>query len=208
MNRSLRRAARTARILAGHVGRLRDTLDLLRERLREAVARAVGQAAAGAAQDAVESLLVESPSASGPPADPYYRPSPGGWYDPDRDRSPSWDDDRHDSYRRDPDDDFEEGPPGRDESPAPAQSAGRRWGLALAVGCQAAAWQLRRSVGRLAALKALGVGLASTLAAYVAGPVLVASAGLAGSALALAALSDAARGWAAALFGVGTRLQT
>ena len=43
----------------------------------------------------------------------------------------------------------------------------------------------------------------TTLAAYVAGPVLLASAGLAGSALALAALSDAARGWAAALFGLG-----
>ena len=57
MNRSLRWAARTARLLAGHVGRLRDTLELLRERLREVVARAVGQSAAGAAQDAVHSLL-------------------------------------------------------------------------------------------------------------------------------------------------------
>ena len=209
MNRSLRWAAKAARILAGHVGRLRDTLDLLRERLREAVARAVGQAAAGAAQDAVESLLAESPSPSVPPADPYYaRPSSGGWYDPDRHRPPSWDDDPDDPYRRQEDDGYEERPLDGGDSPPPVQSPGRRWGLALAVGCQAAAWQLRRGVGRLAALKALGLGLASALAAYVAGPVLLASAGLAGSALALAALSDAARSWAAALFGVGRRLQT
>ena len=206
MNRSLRWAAKTARMLAGHVARLKDTLDLIRERLREAVARAVGQAAAGAAQEAVESLLTTSPTESIPPVDPYYaRPSSGGWYDHDRHPSQSWDDDPDDPYRRRQDDDFEETSSAGGPS---SSSAGRRWGLALAVGCQAAAWQLRRSVGRLAALKALGLGVASTLAAYVAGPVLLASAGLAGSALALAALSDAARGWAAALFGVGTKRQT
>ena len=73
------------------------------------------------------------------------------------------------------------------------------------MGCQATAWWLRREAGRFTTLMALGVGLASTLAAYVAGPVLGAGAGLAGSALALAALSDAARSGAAALFGFGRR---
>ncbi len=204
MNRSLRWAARTARLLAGHVGRLHDTLELLRERLREAVARAVGQSAAGAAQDAVESLLTESPTESIPAADPYYpRPSSAGWYDPDRRRSPSWDDDPDDPFCRDRDDRLDEGPPEGEASPPPA--TGRRWGLALAVGCQATAWWLRREAGRFTALKALGFGLASTLAAYFAGPVLWAGAGLAGSALALAALSDAARSGAAALFGFGRR---
>ncbi len=200
MNRSLRWAARTARILAGHVGRLHDTLEIL----REAVARAVGQSAAGAAQDAVQSLLTESPTESIPPADPYYpRPSSAGWYDPDR-RSPSWDDDSDDPYRRRQDDAYEERPDGGD-SPSPSPSGGRRWGLALAVGCQATAWWLRREADRFTTLKALGIGVASTLAAYVAGPVLWAGAGLAGSALALAALSDAARSGAAALFGFGRR---
>ncbi len=206
MNRSLRWAARTARILAGHVGRLHDTLEILRERLREAVARAVGQAAAGAAQDAVQSLLAESAAQRIPPDDPYYpRPSSAGWYDPDRRRSPSWDDDSDDPYRRRQDDEYEERPSDGGDSPAPSPSAGRRWGLALAVGCQATAWWLRREAGRFTTLKALGVGLASALAAYVAGPALWAGAGLAGSALALAALSDAARSGAAALFGIGRR---
>src|ERR1700676_2587775 len=202
MNRSLRWAARTARLLAGHVGRLRDTLELLRERLREAVARAVGQTAAGAARDAVHSLLAHSP------ADPdwsdrpsYARPSSGTWADPDYRDYPPGREEGTDPYRPPPDEDAEDPP--AEESPPARANAGRRWDLALAVGCQAAAWQLRRAAGRFTALKAVGVGLASTPAASVAGPVLWAGAGLAGSALALAALSDAARSGAAALFGVG-----
>ena len=77
-----------------------------------------------------------------------------------------------------------------------------RWGLALTAGLQAAAWWLRGRPGRLAALAALGVGAAAALAAYVAGPLLAAGAGLAGSALTLAALTDAARS-SAALFWPG-----
>ena len=120
----------------------------------------------------------------------------------------AWRDPRDDPWADDPDDYYEaRSYAGRDEqgaaaSPEPSPEAvGRRWGLALAVGCQAAAWWLRRKTGRLAALTAAGVGLASALVAYVAAPALAAAAGLAGSALTLAAMSDAARCGAAALYG-------
>ena len=65
--------------------------------------------------------------------------------------------------------------------------------------------ELRRKTGRFTALAAAGVGLASAVAAYVVAPALAAGAGLASSALTLAALSDAARCGAAALCGAGAR---
>src|SRR5437588_357108 len=74
-------------------------------------------------------------------------------------------------------------------SPAAAPRGGRLC-RALAAGCQAAGWWLRRRPGPLPLLTALGVGLAAGLAALVSGP---AGAGVAGAALALLALADAAR---------------
>ena len=165
MNRSARWAARTARALAGHIDRLRDTLELLGERLRDAVARAVGQGVAGAAQDAVRSLLDDPylPSASVEDR-PFARRPAAAWRDP-----------RDDPWADDPDDYYEaRSYAGRDEQDAASEpspeTVGRRWGLALAVGCQAAAWWLRRKTGRLVTLTAAGVGLASALVAYVAAP--------------------------------------
>jgi hypothetical protein len=140
MNRSLRWAARAARALAGHVNRLRATLDPLAARLREAVARAVGQSVADAALDAVHALLAEAPAEPFPAAaTSYARPSPHLWQDPEYRAAPSWRDDPDDMYRPPPDEDDEE--VWREGAPAaPPAPAGRRWGLALAVGCQAAAW--------------------------------------------------------------------
>src|SRR4029077_13582982 len=78
-------------------------------------------------------------------------------------------------------------------SVAPAPHGGRL-SRALAAGCQAAAWWLRRRPGPLSVLAALGVGLAAALAALFGGP---AGAGVAGTALALLALADTARSGAA-----------
>jgi hypothetical protein len=201
MNRSLRWAARTAHALAGHLNRLRDTLDLLSERLRDAIARAVGQHVAGAAQEAVESLLADTLPDSVPLApSSYARSASHYWQDPGGRATRSWQDEPDDPYRPMSEEDREEDWP---EAHRPTSATpGRRWGLALAVGCQTAAWWLRRQTGRFAALAAVGVGLASTVVAFLTGPVLLAGADLAGSALTLAALSDAARFGAAVLFGV------
>ena len=58
---------------------------------------------------------------------------------------------------------------------------------ALAVGCQAVAWWLRRQAGRVTAFATLGIGLVASGVAFVAGI------GLAQSALHLLSLADAMR---------------
>ena len=92
MKRSIRWAAKTAHALAGHIARLRDTLDLLGDRLREAVARAVSQSVAGAAQDAVHSLLTEAPVAYAPPYNQssFSHPSARWWADHADEERAAW----------------------------------------------------------------------------------------------------------------------
>jgi hypothetical protein len=51
-----------------------------------------------------------------------------------------------------------------------------RWRQALAIGCSAAAWHLRRQVNRVSSLATFGLGLASAVGAYVIGPALIVSA--------------------------------
>jgi hypothetical protein len=199
MNRSMRWAARTARALAGHIDRLRDTLELLGEGLRKTVARAVGQTVAGAAQDAIHSLLTKSPAIPGPGAtSPFDRQPRDPWTDQDPGTYPTWRDGPGGCYGPTAGNDIDE----YAAEPAP-DSPGRRWGLALAVGCQTAAWWLRRQTGHFASVAAVGVGMAAALAAYISGPALVAAVGLSSRALSLARLIDAARAWAAAKFGIG-----
>jgi hypothetical protein len=212
-------AANAARSLAAHLDRLGDTLDRLNGRLREAVAEAVSGSTAGAVKDAVLAAMLAQDVAPAYEPQGYrtsYRPyeqSPyrDGQYRPNRDEDPyrpAW---QRDPYAADDDDPDRYEPEARvddsvpQHSPEPSPEAvGRRWGQALAVGCQAAAWWLRRkSNGRFAGLAALGVGAVAGVAAYFVGPVLAAGAGLAGSALSLNLLSDAARNGAALLFGVG-----
>ena len=74
--------------------------------------------------------------------------------------------------------------------PPSAEACQSRWRQALAVGCQATAWWLRRRTGGRAVLAGLGVGLASALAVYLGGALALAGASLAGSALTLLALSN------------------
>jgi hypothetical protein len=173
-------SGRAAQVLSGHIDRLRYTLGALGERLRASISQAIGGTVAGAVQDAVY-LLLEAPDEP---------PSPSS-----RDRSlrPAWrgPEDEEWPWYEDRDDQDDDAPREAINASAAAEApAGRgRWGAALAVGCQAAAWWLRREAGRFAGLKAVGVGLLSALTAYVAGPVVVAGVCLAHSALSLQALA-------------------
>jgi hypothetical protein len=215
MSRTKSWTAKAARSLSGHLERLRETLDRLHGRLREAVAEAVSGGAAEAVKDAVITALLASEASSAYEA-PTYRTSSAA-YDPPRYRygsswspaedpyRPSW---QHDPYDDDPD---RYAPGESDEptaeplSPLASEAVGRRFGQAMAVGCQAAAWWLRRkSNARYSALAAVGVGAAAGATAYFAGPVLAAAAALAGSTLGLTALTRAARHGAAVLFGTAS----
>jgi hypothetical protein len=199
---------RAGRVVAGQVGRLHATLERLAGEVRAAIARAVGQATGDAAREALRVIL------NGPPDRPSYgRPEDrdGGWGSP---RRPTWPATRpyepyaRDPYEPDPDDDPEEDRWRRDaededdDPPADEPGAARRpgrWSRAVAVGCQAAGWWLRRHPGPLALLAAVGVGLAAGVATLVSSPLVAGASAVAVSVLGLLALADAARaasGWA------------
>jgi hypothetical protein len=69
------------------------------------------------------------------------------------------------------------------------------------VGLHAAAWWLRRRVGRRPVLTALGAGLATALATYRGGPLADAAVGVAASALSLLSLAEAVQAGADTLAG-------
>ena len=156
---------RVGRLVADQVGRLHAALERLAGEVRAAIARAVGQATGEAAREALRVIL------DGPPDRPgYERPEDrdGGWGQP---RRPTWPAPRaydpyaRDPYERDPDDDpdedrrhrlrqdEDEDPPA--EEPVAAQRPGS-WSRAVAVGCQAASWWLRRHPGRFSLIAAAG----------------------------------------------------
>ena len=193
---------RAGRVVAGQVGRLHAMLERLAGVVRAAIARAVGQATGDAAREALRVIL------DGPPDRPSYeRPGDrdGGWGQP---RRPTWpatrpyDPHERDPYEPDPDDDPEEDLGHRyaedeeDSPPADEAVAARRpgrWSRAVAVGCQAAGWWLRRHPGPLALLAAVGVGLAAGVATLVSSPLVAGASAVAVSVLGLLALADAAR---------------
>jgi hypothetical protein len=205
-------AARAARSLSTHLDRLHQTLDRLHGRLREAVAEAVSGGTAVAVKDAILTAMLspEAPAyeppryqtASRPYEQQRYR---DGSYRSDNPYRSSWErdpyEDDQDSYERDEIDD-----PTPAASPQqPSEPVGRRFGQAIAVGCQAAAWWLRRkNNSRYASLLAIGVGAAASVAAYFVGPVIATAAALAGSTMSLTAMTDAACRGAAILFGVAS----
>jgi hypothetical protein len=176
-----------ARRLAAHGDRLHAALSALAGRLREAVAQAVGSTVAGAVREALQAVVATPPAG---PAPLRQRPPPlfpawGAPYGPDDD--PYADDDPRpeDGPADEPDPAPARAGAGRPVAAPPAAAPRRgRWQQALAVGCQAAAWWLRRQAGRGAALAALGLGLVAAAAAFTAG------AGLAGAALGLLTLAD------------------
>jgi hypothetical protein len=207
--------AKAAHSLSAHLDRLRETLDRLHGRLREAVAEAVSGGAANAVKDAVLAAMLASEVSSAYEAQTYRTSSAA--YDPPRYRyGSSWNNSTEDTYRpsweRDPYDDPDRyepdeinEPTSQSLSPSAPEAVGRRFGQAIAIGCQAAAWWLRRkSNARYSALAAVGVGAAAGATAYFVGPVIAAAAALAGSTLGLTALSQAARHGAAVLFGAAS----
>ncbi len=144
-----------SRSLAQRLDRLRDTLDGLRDRLRQAVTERVGETVAGAVRDALQVVL------AGPLAPIPVPYPPTGW----RYRDPEYDDElddlpddhrSHGLYAEDLDDDFDDRDHDRSSRSPVTQP---RWSDALATGCQAAAWCLRRP--KQVPLLALGVGLAA-----------------------------------------------
>jgi hypothetical protein len=179
------------RLLRRHLDRLQTSLETLGERLRDAVSRVVGEAVADAVREVVR-LLISLPTTVPPTHSPSVHREEWerrSWHDPDR---RSWDDEDEDLIP-----DYEEvaSTSQRDDLPGPA-----RWSPAMAVGCQAAAWWLRRQTGRFPVLTTMGLGLTAALAAYAAGPLVVAGgAGLLGAALGLMRLVEGVESGAAAL---------
>jgi hypothetical protein len=195
---------RTAgRLVADQVRRLHAALERLAGEVRAAIARAVGQAAGEAVREALRVILdgpPGRPAADDPPDDrqglwgePRRRtwPAPAyGPYAPDPDDTDPDDADDHADRRPFPSDE----PPAA-EGPAGPPNAGA-WSRAVATGCQAAGWWLRRHPGRFAPAVALGVGLAAGAVTLLGGPCAAAWSALADAALGVLALADAA--WSAA----------
>jgi hypothetical protein len=185
----LKRARRT---LTSHVDRLQETLTVLTIRVRDTVAQAVSNNLANAIREAVHALFTDTEPSRVEPS--YYQSSP---YRP----CPTWGEpDRYDREAYDGDLPAEDGSSDQTrgwrevecEAPEVITSPGApqhrvRWNGALAVGCQTAAWWLRRQVTRVPTLAALGIGMLATGVAFVAGI------GLAESALNLLGLADAMR---------------
>jgi hypothetical protein len=190
---------RAGRLLAAHVRRLRLALARLAAEVRAAVARAVGQATGDAVRDALRVILDGPPVEQAPARDPPEEIE-GVWGQPRQRRWPASPyPERYDPYglpQRETDylEDHQDLEP--DEDPAPegpeAPPAGA-WSRAVAVGCQAAGWWLRRHPGPLALLAAVGIGLAAGLAALAGGPLVAGGWAAAAAALAALALADAAR---------------
>jgi hypothetical protein len=187
------------RLVSAQIGRLRAALERLAGEVRAAVARAVGQAAAEAVREALRVIL------DGPADRPGYHEPPydqeGTWGEP---RRPTWPATRaHDFYARDldeqdrdedPDDEHVRRYPGPtvgapSDEPAISRRQGA-WARAVAAGCQAAAWWLRRYPGPSAL--AVGLGLAAGVAALASSPLVAGASAAAASALVVLALTDAA----------------
>src|SRR5262249_16375958 len=131
-------------------------------------------------RDACSAVLAEAragPVYSRYPSPPQSWPS-GGWPGhgrpaPEEDGAlyGGWRDDEPDDWA---DDDEEE--PREAAPPPPRESRRTRWHPALAAGCHATAWWLRRAAGTCSTLAALGVGAVCTGALYVLGAGLTAPA--------------------------------
>jgi hypothetical protein len=194
---------KVGRLVACQLERLHATLERLAGEVRSAIARAVGQVTGETVREALCVIL------DGPIDRPRYQDRlddrNDGW---GQSRRPSWPSTRsydqygRDPYERDADDDFEadrrrrydrdeEEDPPADESAA-AQRQGN-WSRAVATGCQAAAWWLRRHQGPFSLIAAAGIGIAAGVATLVHSPLVAGATAVAASALGLLALADAAR---------------
>jgi hypothetical protein len=192
---------RVGQVLADHARRLQSALESLASQVRAAIARIVGQATGDAMRDAV-GVIHDAPPAR-PTHDDYREERDRPW---SSQRRPSWPNSSYDPYARDPydrDDDerysepergyipSEEDEPHHERSVGPEQPG--RWSHAVATGCQAAGWWLKRHPGRLSVIAAVGVGVAAGVAALFGGHYVAGGSALAASALGILALTDAAR---------------
>jgi hypothetical protein len=174
--------------LSAHLSRLRASLSTIGRDLREAVSTAVGRAAAEAMRQAVTTLLRqpgEAPLLDEPPFQrsdqrlqglPYRgeprRATHPAWGEPDRlddwqDREDAPWQQREQRWRHPDDDEQDDRPAGTDHNTNRAS----RWRSVLAAVCRLAAWLLGRLAAPGARLLALGAGLATALAVWLAGAV-------------------------------------
>jgi hypothetical protein len=191
-----------ANLAAQQCRRLHAALEALAGEVRAAIARAVGQATGEAVREALRVIL------DGPPgADNARDRREGLWASPRRRPWPAQPDaygpEVYDPYERDSDvidDALAHRPLPADESveaPAEAERPGA-WSRAVAAGCQAAGWWLRRHPGRFALVAAAAIGVAAGVLALVGGRFVAAGA----AALGVLALADAA--WSVAGLAAGT----
>jgi len=188
---------RVGRVLADHARRLQSTLESLASQVRAAIARIIGQATGDAVRDAV-SVILDGPPAQ-PARDEFREERERPW---SSQRRPSWPNSTYDRYApdpygRDPDEIEPERhyvPPeeeGHQQRSAGPEQPGR-WSHAVATGCQAAGWWLKRHPGRCSVIAAIGVGVAAGVAALFGGPLVAGGSALAASALGILALTNAA----------------
>jgi hypothetical protein len=175
---------RSGRSLAYHIDRLQARLDELRERLRDAASQMLSETVADVVRQVLRSLLsvprLEFLADSTPPEPiqdvPY-------WHRPAAYES------MYDPAAMYADEDLEQfTPPPPEPQTAPETPRVSRWRTALAVGLRAASWWLERQTGRSAVAVALGLGATATAVVLAGGPLTLAGAGLAASALGLAGL--------------------
>ncbi len=170
--------------VAAHLDRLGRALEALAARVRDGLAGAVATVVGDAIAQALGAVLAE---AAEDKARVQHPPPATLW---DRSRRPGWQEDPLDpDYGLEDEYDLDEAPPSVATS---RPTKHRRWPRALMAGLQASMWWLRRP-GQRTVVAALGVGLTAGLAALLGGPVAAAVAGLAGTALGLAAVSNAVR---------------
>jgi hypothetical protein len=167
---SVARIRHLRRALAERLERLHQTLQELIERVHDAVAQAVGQAVAAAVRDAILAVLRAATNCPGLPTPPWMPPKcyhsawsegrePSSSIRTYGDASAGWWTDE------DADDDDEVDRP----QPSGVEPPPSRWRCALALGCRAAAWLLRRWTRRRPLLAAVGAGAACAVAAYAVG---------------------------------------
>ena len=192
---------RVGRVLTDHARRLQSSLESLAGQVRAAIARIVGQATGDAMRDAVAVILDGTPAR--PAREELREERERPWTSQ---RRPAWPNSAYDPYAqdpygRDPDEQYPESerhysPPEEDESPQQGSTGPEqpgRWSQAVATGCQAAGWWLKRHPGRCSVLAAIGVGVAAGVAALFGGPLVAGGSALAATALGILALTDAAR---------------
>jgi hypothetical protein len=157
------------RALGDRLERLRQTLEELSTRVHEAVAQAIGQAVAAAVRDTLLAVLHAATNRPGLPTPPRWPPQcfdsawsevrqPSSTASAYADTSAGWWTDEE----REGDESNATPPSGTDPSPS-------RWRCALALGCRASAWLLRRWPGRRPLLAAVGVGAACAAVAFAVG---------------------------------------